>query len=72
MGQWEKGLEDANKSLALKEDFAKSHFRKGLCLFELGRFEEAEKSFREAYDIEPENQEITQKLELVKQKLNKN
>jgi tetratricopeptide (TPR) repeat protein len=65
--QWEMGLEDAEKCIQLNDDFAKGHYRKGLCLSELGRHDEAYLAIKEAYDIEPEDQEIVQKLNSVKE-----
>jgi len=72
LGEWEKALQDSNKCIELKEDFTKGHFRKGLSLIELGRLEEAFASIKEAYDLEPEDQDIVEKLEFVKGKLNPN
>jgi len=71
IGEWEKALLDSNKCIELKEDFTKGHFRKGLSLIELGRFEEAYASIKEAYDLEPEDQDIVEKLEFVKEKVSK-
>jgi tetratricopeptide (TPR) repeat protein len=68
LGQWENALEDAHKCLELKEDFAKGYFRKGVALFELGRYEEAVEALKEAYDLEPEDAEINSKLNEARQR----
>jgi len=70
ISDWEKGLEDATKCVQLKDDFAKGHYRRGICLFELGRLQDARESLNEAYDLEPEDVEIKQKFDFVKQQLN--
>jgi len=71
LNEWEKALEDSNKCIELKDDFAKGHYRKGLSLIELGREEEAYISIKEAYEIEPEDTDIIEKLNMLKNKLNK-
>jgi len=68
LGQWENALEDAHKCLELKEDFAKGYFRKGVALFELGRYEDAVEALKEAYDLEPEDAEINSKLNEARQR----
>jgi len=65
--QWEKGLEDAQKCVVLVDEFPKGHYRKGLCLMELGRLDEAELALKEAYDLEPEDKDIIQKLNQVRE-----
>jgi len=70
IGDWEKALEDSTRCIELKEDFAKGHYRRGLSLLELGGIEEALISLKEAFDLEPEDPEILEKLNFVKNKLN--
>jgi len=65
--QWEKGLEDAEKCVVLVDEFTKGHYRKGYCLMELGRLDESELAFKEAYDLEPEDKDIIQKLNHVRE-----
>jgi len=69
IGDWEKALEDSQRCIELDEEFAKGHYRKALSLIELGRLDEALISIKEAYDIEPEDEDIKEKLEFVKEKL---
>ena len=66
---WENAIEDTDKCIELNDEFTKGFYRKGLCLVELERFEEAEVALREAYDLDPENQEIVDQLKLVRRKL---
>eukprot|EP01129_Flabellula_baltica_P009159 TRINITY_DN3696_c0_g1_i1.p1 TRINITY_DN3696_c0_g1~~TRINITY_DN3696_c0_g1_i1.p1 ORF type:complete len:396 (+),score=134.34 TRINITY_DN3696_c0_g1_i1:67-1188(+) len=69
LSNWDLALEDCNKCIELADDFTKGHYRKGLCLVEMGRFEEAEVALRDAYDLEPENTEIVDQLKSVRRKL---
>jgi len=62
LGQWEKALEDSTRCVELKDDFAKGHYRRGLSLIELGRLEEALAAIKEAFDIEPEDEDIKKKI----------
>jgi len=63
MKQWEKSLRDADKAIALKGDWAKGFFRKGIALFELARFQEAAQAFKKAAALEPENVEVQRRYE---------
>jgi len=69
LSDWEKAIEDSNRVIDLDEEFVKGYYRKGLCLMELERYEEAELALKEAYDLEPENQEIVDQLTSVRRKL---
>jgi len=51
-GRHDKALEDAEKSISLRKDWAKGYFRKGLSLNGMGRNEEAFKTFYECLTIE--------------------
>jgi stress-induced-phosphoprotein 1 len=59
---WEKSLSDANKSIQLKEDWVKGHFRKGAALYELKRYDEAVEAYRRATDLDPNNQDLRAKF----------
>jgi stress-induced-phosphoprotein 1 len=63
MKQWEKSLKDADKAIALKGDWAKGFFRKGIALFELGRFQESAQAFKKACALDPENAEVQKRYE---------
>jgi len=71
LSDWDSAIEDSNKVIDLNEEFVKGYYRKGLCLIELERYEEAELALKEAYDLEPENQEIVDQLTSVRRKLDK-
>jgi len=64
--EWEKALEDANKSIELSADYVKGHFRKGVSLTELKKKDEAITSLTQAHDLAPKDTEIVQALELAK------
>ena len=51
-GKYKQALEDANAAIALRKDWGKGYFRRGLCLHGMGRYEEAFKSFYECLSIE--------------------
>jgi len=72
LGQWEKALEDSTRCVELKDDFAKGHYRRGLSLIELGRLEEALAAIKEAFDIEPEDEDIKKKNCYLLKKRSKN
>jgi len=60
--EWERSLQDAVKSIALKEDWVKGHFRKGIALMELKRYPEAVQSFRRAQQLDLNNEDLNAKL----------
>jgi tetratricopeptide (TPR) repeat protein len=66
MKKWEKSLRDAEKSVSLKSDWEKGHYRKGCALRELGRYQEALSSFEKCSDINPKAQEYKQSFEETK------
>jgi len=51
-GRYDKALEDAEKAISFRKDWAKGYFRKGLSLNGMGRNEEAFKTFYECLTIE--------------------
>jgi len=61
--QWNESLQDATKCADLKPDWVKGHYRKGIALFELKRFEEAEGVLKRGLQLEPTNAEMKSKLE---------
>jgi len=62
MGDWEKSLQDADKSISMKDDWVKGHFRKGQALYELKRYEDAFKSYKRAVELDPKNEDISSKM----------
>jgi len=65
--QLDLALSDAEKCVALKKDFTKGHYRRGLILLDLGRKEDALKSLIEAHDLEPRDEEISAALAKAKE-----
>jgi len=72
LGDWEKSLTDANKSLSMNPEWLKGHFRKGAALFELKRWEEAVEAYKKAVALDPQNQDVTSKLKEAEQLWKKN
>jgi len=70
MGDFGKALSDAQKAVELDPDWAKGHFRVAKALAGLGRFDEAEKSFRKVLELDEKNEaaqkEVTHLPELKK------
>jgi len=68
--QWEQSLSDALKSTQIKGDWVKGHFRQGIALSELKRYDDAVNAFSKACQFEPANQDLkgylTQAQELKK------
>jgi len=60
--EWEKSLLDANKSIELKDDWVKGHFRKGIALVELKKYSEAVQVFRRAQQLDPNNEDLRARL----------
>ncbi len=54
-GEAEKGRYDAEKSLALKADYAEAMITRARALDKLGRIPEAEKSYRQALEVRADN-----------------
>jgi len=52
MGEWEKCLRDAERSIQKKSDWVKGWFRKGQALFELHRYQEAYEAYKMAYSFD--------------------
>ena len=61
---------DAERSIALKPDYAKAHARLGLAHFLLGQYKDAVDSYTLAVEYEPRNQTSLSYLERSKKKLN--
>ena len=56
--QWEKALEDADKTVELKPDWGKGYSRKGLALRNLNRMSEALDAYEAGLKVEPENEQL--------------
>lgn len=63
-GQAAKALADADKCIALSPDFVKGHFRRGIALIALERFEEGAASLSKVLDMDPKNAEAKASLQM--------
>jgi len=68
LGQAGKALEDADKCIALSPDFVKGHFRRGIALIALERFEEGAASLSKVLDMDPKNAEAKASLQMAQMK----
>mmetsp|Transcript_33033 Transcript_33033/g.65397 ORF Transcript_33033/g.65397 Transcript_33033/m.65397 type:complete len:81 (+) Transcript_33033:215-457(+) len=71
MGHHEKALVDAELCMALRPDFVKGIFRKGVALHAMGRYEEALPVLVGALRMEPKNSQIKQALQFCEVKMAK-
>jgi tetratricopeptide (TPR) repeat protein len=63
LGEFEKALDDANKSVEFYPSFAKGWNRKGVALRELGRMDEAIEAFYESLKFEPNNVTLQKEIQ---------
>uniref|UniRef100_A0A7S1IC37 Uncharacterized protein n=1 Tax=Eutreptiella gymnastica TaxID=73025 RepID=A0A7S1IC37_9EUGL len=61
LGKHMDALQDSEKCIALKPSWVKGHFRKGIALCRLGRYDEAVASYAKSLEIEPGNKDIQAK-----------
>ncbi|KAL1917433.1 uncharacterized protein VTP21DRAFT_3826 [Calcarisporiella thermophila] len=61
--QYERALEDAEKTVSLKQDWGKGYSRKGAALHGLNRLAEARLAYREGLKHEPNNPQLKKALE---------
>ena len=59
-----KALADADKCIALSPDFVKGHFRRGVALIALERFQEGAASLSKVLDMDPKNAEAKASLQM--------
>jgi len=69
--KWDKSLKDAEKAIACKSDWEKGYYRKGLALFNLGRFQEAMDAYEQAIRLQPSNDDFKKQFDLAKKELYK-
>jgi tetratricopeptide (TPR) repeat protein len=63
---FKKSLEHANKALDSNPSHAKALYRKALAQVELGDYEEADRTYEKALEVEPENKAIKKARSKVK------
>ncbi|KAF9164396.1 Hsp90 cochaperone [Actinomortierella ambigua] len=65
--EYQKALEDGEKTVSLNASWAKGYGRKAAALFGLGRLNEAEKTYEEGLKIEPTNPQLQKGLQETQQ-----
>ncbi|KAJ3040339.1 Hsp90 cochaperone [Rhizophlyctis rosea] len=60
---YQKALEDAEKTVQTKPDWAKGYSRNGAALYGLGRYEEAVAAYKKGLELEPSNAQMKKGLE---------
>ncbi|KAL8184205.1 UNVERIFIED_CONTAM: Stress-induced-phosphoprotein 1, partial [Gekko kuhli] len=68
-GEYQKALEDACKTVALKPEWGKGYSRKAAALEFLNRFEEAKKTYEEGLKHEPGNAQLKEGLQNMEARL---
>ncbi len=69
VGDYEAMLMDAERAISMRYGWAITHIQRGLALYSLGRFEEAEQSFGEAIERDPNGAAAWHNRGLAKSKL---
>jgi len=69
LGHPEKALDDAEGAVARSPAYAKAHFRQGLALHALERYQEALPALGRARDLEPANQQILDAIKFAEMRL---
>lgn len=62
MGETQKALDDANKSVELNPEYAKGYFRRGMAQMKLNNFSGAKESFEESLRLAPGDKAVTAQL----------
>lgn len=71
MKNWSKSLRDADKAIALKADWEKGWYRRGVALSNLERYEEAMAAFQKCLDLNPSSKDYQQQYDQAKKDLYK-
>jgi stress-induced-phosphoprotein 1 len=69
LNNYEKAVEDSEQCIRVRPDWLKGHFRKGVAMESMGKYDEAQKSFQEALRLSPGNEEVVEKLQAINSKL---
>ncbi|KAG0240660.1 Hsp90 cochaperone [Actinomortierella wolfii] len=69
--EYQKALEDGEKTVSLNPSWAKGYGRKAAALFGLGRLPDAEKTYEEGLKIEPTNPQLQKGLQETQQAMEK-
>jgi tetratricopeptide (TPR) repeat protein len=71
MKNWAKSLRDADKAIALKADWEKGWYRRGVALSNLQRYEEAMQAFQKCMDLNPSSKDYEAQYNQAKKDLYK-
>lgn len=71
MKNWSKSLRDADKAIALKSDWEKGWYRRGVALSNLERYEEAMQAFQKCLDLNPSSKDYQSQFDQAKRDLYK-
>lgn len=71
MKNWPKSLRDADKAIALKGDWEKGWYRRGVALSNMERYEEAMASFQKCLDLNPSSKDYQAQYDQAKRDLYK-
>jgi tetratricopeptide (TPR) repeat protein len=71
MKKWDKSLRDAEKSITIKKDWEKGHYRKGVALQNLGRLQDAVTSFAECVKLAPNSADFAKAHDIAKKEMYK-
>ena len=69
-GKYQQALEDAEKTVSIKPDWAKGYSRKGSALAYLGRVADSIEAYEQGLKIDPNNEQIKQSLEELRMQRN--
>lgn len=69
--EYDKALVDAQICVDIKPDWAKGYLRRGLAEFYLKKYDQAEKTYKKGLELEPNNQQIMEGLERVRESKSK-
>lgn len=69
--EYDKALVDAQICVDIKPDWAKGYLRRGLAEFYLKKYDQAEKTYKKGLDLEPNNQQLMEGLERVRESKSK-
>ncbi|XP_005182802.1 small glutamine-rich tetratricopeptide repeat-containing protein beta [Musca domestica] len=66
LGDNEKAITDCKSALVYNPNYGKAYGRLGIAYSNLGKYEEAQKAYAKAIDLEPENQDYRNNLEVAR------
>jgi len=70
LGQFDKAVTDGDNCIRVRPNWLKGHFRKAVALESMGKLDEALKAYDGSLAAEPNNEEIQEKLNSLRQEIN--